>query len=68
MTEIKHITQKICKKIKNPSENSLWNSDWLIDGFDESKVINEEYINDMKITMLPNEIDLFGNIFNSNDF
>lgn len=64
----KAYNSKICKKIKKPSQNSLWNSDWLIDGFDESKVINEEYINDMKITMLPNEIDLFANIYDLDEF
>lgn len=49
----------LCKKVSNPKEHALWNSDWLKDGFDESKIINEENILNLSLTTSTKELDLF---------
>lgn len=62
----KEYKSKICQKVREPDKNDLWNSNWLKNGFDETGLINEAYINDMSITMTSKEIDLFANAYDSN--
>ncbi|EHZ5660663.1 hypothetical protein K6C79_001696, partial [Enterococcus faecalis] len=61
----KEYKSRICQKVGKPDENTLWNSKWLKNGFDESGLINESYIEDMNITLTSGEIDLFANIYDS---
>ncbi|MEX1435080.1 RNA-directed DNA polymerase [Enterococcus sp. C71] len=61
----KEYKSRICQKVRKPDENTLWNSKWLKNGFDESGLINESYIEDMNITLTSGEIDLFANIYDS---
>lgn len=50
---------KLCKKISDPKRFSLWNSDWLIDEFDESEIIDEAYISNLSLTTPAKELELF---------
>lgn len=50
---------ELCKKVSDPKEHVLWNSDWLKDGFDESAIINEESISNLSLTTPSKELDLF---------
>ncbi|WP_043945548.1 RNA-directed DNA polymerase [Carnobacterium inhibens] len=59
----KNYKADICQKVADPISISIWNSDWLIDGFDESEIINVEYINKMSLTMPSSEIDLFTAVY-----
>lgn len=62
----KHFESGLCKKVKAPNECSIWNSDWLKEGFDESSLIDEKYIEAMDIQMSVTEIDLFTNVYDTN--
>lgn len=55
----KSYNAKLCKKISNPEKISLWNSEWLKDGFDESGIINEESISNLSLTMPSEELEVF---------
>lgn len=48
----------LCQKVDN-NDNNIWNSTWLKNGFLEDSIIDREYIQEMKLTIPQNEIDLF---------
>lgn len=50
---------ELCKKVLDPSNYLLWNSDWLNDGFDESDIINESNISELSLITSVKELELF---------
>lgn len=58
-TRDKNYSADICKKVNNPQEYSLWNSEWLKDEFDEIEIIDEEYISEMILSTPASDLDLF---------
>lgn len=50
---------KMCRKVMNPEDVKLWNSDWLKGGFDEAGLINETEIDNLTLESSINEIDIF---------
>ena len=55
----KPYSAKLCKKVSDPKGFTLWNSDWLNDGFDESEIINEACISNLSLTTPSKELELF---------
>lgn len=58
-TEDRTYSAAICKKVSNPETYSIWNSEWLKDGFDESEIIDKEYISNMRLSIPSTYLDLF---------
>lgn len=50
-------SDQLCKKIYN--KNQIWKSDWFDENFNEDTIINEEYINNMKIKINREDVDIF---------
>jgi|SRR5690625_690305 len=57
----KQFNAKLCQKIKEKSSTNIWDSSWISEdiNFDESSIIDEEYISTMHKEILISEIDLF---------
>ncbi|MGC2986421.1 hypothetical protein ACPTJT_14240, partial [Enterococcus faecium] len=50
---------KLCKKVSNPKGFTLWTSDWLKKGFDESGIDNETFISNLSLTTPAKDLELF---------
>lgn len=55
----KSYSAKLCKKVSNPKGFTLWNSDWLKKGFDESGIVNETFISNLSLTTPAKDLELF---------
>ncbi len=57
----KEFNAKLCQKIKDKNSANIWDSSWISENinFDESSIIDEEYISTMHKEILISEIDLF---------